>query len=377
MDANLKFPQIPDTATEEYLEKLEEKIRPRLESATPIVAARLRAMLEEVYRRKQQLQNEAATFVEDVTSSVSPNDPLGTLATDVLNEQEQQQVKARLQKILDDVKQQRADSPHETRTFVPAQSRTDSEEGTSPFHAGADSLTDQEFLLVKDRMKDMLSEVQQQRQQTPEDIDEDILDLDESNEFLEANAPESNMEVEFELSEDLELNPADQPPLPEESELVLDENFEVAEEIKKERIDGEQPERAQKFEVTDKEYLEFQERFRTLKQQIEVTAEEKSGELTFDSACRRVSKGESLVLLEKVGLSEREQLMLWAFHEFMHQMKGVKRQQSYDMQHLTARSIKELEQIFKTYQIQGYLRAELNTIYNRLLNLRGRFSILH
>ena len=94
------------------------------------------------------------------------------------------------------------------------------------------------------------------------------------------------------------------------------------------------------------------------------------------AACRRISKGESLVLLEKIGLSEREQLMLWAFHEFLHQMKGVKRQQSYDMQHLTARSIRELEQIFKTYQIQGYLRAELNNIYNRLLNLRGRFSVL-
>ncbi len=368
MDATVKFPQIPETATEEYLEKLEEKIRPRLESATPIVAARLHAMLEEVYRRRQQLQDEAATFVEDVTSSVSPDDPIGTLATDVLNEEEQQQVKARLQKILDDVKQQRADSPYETRTFVPPQSRADSEEGTSPFHAGADSLTDQEFLLVKDRMKDMLSEVQQQRQQTPEDIDEDIFELDESNEFSEG---------EFELSEDLEVNPADRPPLPEESEFVLGENFEVVEEIKKERVDEKQPERTQKFDVTDEEYLEFQERFRTLKQQIEVTAEEKSGELTFEGACRRVSKGESLVLLEKVGLSEREQLMLWAFHEFMHQMKGVKRQQSYDMQHLTARSIKELEQIFKTYQIQGYLRAELNTIYNRLLNLRGRFSILH
>ena len=69
-------------------------------------------------------------------------------------------------------------------------------------------------------------------------------------------------------------------------------------------------------------------------------------------------------------------MMVWAFHEYLHQMKGVKRQQSYDMQHLTARSIRELEQIFKTYQIQGYLRAELNNIYNRLLNLRGRFSVL-
>jgi hypothetical protein len=46
------------------------------------------------------------------------------------------------------------------------------------------------------------------------------------------------------------------------------------------------------------------------------------------------------------------------------------------MQHLTARSIHELDLIFKTYRIQGYLKAELTNVYNRLLNLRGRFSIL-
>ncbi|GAK51973.1 hypothetical protein U14_03219 [Candidatus Moduliflexus flocculans] len=370
-----RLPQIPDTATEEYLEKLEEKIQQRLNSATPLVAARLRAMLEEVRQRKQQLQEEAAAFVEDVTSNVSQEDPLGSLATDVLNTDEQQHVKEGLQKILDDVKKQRQDkSQNETRTFIVPQAQPTYESGATNFHPEADSLSDQEFLVVKDRMKEILSEVQQQRQHppSPDDMHEDILDLDESVEIQQASESAPGVEVELELSEDFEINIGKPAPLTEETEFLLGEDFE----IKDQEQQGLETGRFQKFNVTEDEYQGFQERFRTLKERVEITAAEESGELTFEAACRRVSKGESLVVLEKVGLSEREQLMLWAFHEFLHQMKGVKRQQSYDMQHLTARSIRELEQIFKTYQIQGYLRAELNNIYNRLLNLRGRFSIL-
>lgn len=367
-----RLPQIPDTATEEYLEKLEEKIRQRLESATPLVAARLRSMLEEVDRRKEQFHQEAATFVEDVTANVSQDDPVGTLATHVLNEGEQQHVKAGLQKILDEVKKQRPDPPqHETRTFVLPQARTAVDGESSSFRAGTDTLTDQEFLLVKDRMKDMLTEVQQQRLQPAAPDEMDVFELDESNEIQDMREPSSGMDVEFELGEDFEIKQEERADLSEESEFVLDENLEIREHQQETLAD-----RAQKFNVTDDEYQEFQDRFRTLRQRIELTEQEKSGELTFEDACRRVSTGESLFILEKVGLSEREQLLLWAFHEFLHQMKGVKRQQSYDMQHLTARSIRELEQIFKTYQIQGYLRAELNNIYNRLLNLRGRFSVL-
>lgn len=370
-----RLPQIPETATEEYLEKLEEKIQQRLDSATPLVAARLRAMLEEVRQRKQQLQEEAAAFVEDVTSNVSQEDPFGSLATDVLNTDEQRHVKEGLQKILDDVKKQRNNAPQsETQTFILPQARSTYESGAANFHPGADSLSDQEFLVVKDRMKEILTEVQQQRQHpsSPDDMHEDILDLDESVEIQQASESASGMEVELELSEDFEVNIGKPAPLTEETEFLLGEDFE----IKAQEQQGLETERFQKFNVTEDEYQGFQERFRTLKERVEITAEEESGELTFEAACRRVSKGESLVVLEKVGLSEREQLMLWAFHEFLHQMKGVKRQQSYDMQHLTARSIRELEQIFKTYQIQGYLRAELNNIYNRLLNLRGRFSVL-
>ena len=68
--------------------------------------------------------------------------------------------------------------------------------------------------------------------------------------------------------------------------------------------------------------------------------------------------------------------MVVAFTAHLTSYKGLKKQQVFEMQHLTARSIHELDQIFKTYQIQGYLKAELTNVYNRLLNLRSRFSML-
>ena len=96
----------------------------------------------------------------------------------------------------------------------------------------------------------------------------------------------------------------------------------------------------------------------------------------FVSVCEKVSKGQSLELLKTLSLSEREQDLVNAFTAHLSSYKGLKKQQVFEMQHLTSRSIHELDLIFKTYRIQGYLKAELNNVYNRLLNLRGRYSIL-
>jgi hypothetical protein len=99
-------------------------------------------------------------------------------------------------------------------------------------------------------------------------------------------------------------------------------------------------------------------------------------ELTFEEICKKVGDGEPLDLFYKATLSDREKQMLKAFSGHMVQFKALKRQQTFDLQHLTGRSIRDLEEIFKLYQPQGYMRAELNNVYNRLLNLRSRFSIL-
>ena len=96
----------------------------------------------------------------------------------------------------------------------------------------------------------------------------------------------------------------------------------------------------------------------------------------FVDVCEKISKGQSLELLKKLTLSEREQDLINAFTAHLSNYKGLKKQQVFEMQHLTSRSIHELDLIFKTYRIQGYLKAELNNVYNRLLNLRGRYSIL-
>ena len=101
-----------------------------------------------------------------------------------------------------------------------------------------------------------------------------------------------------------------------------------------------------------------------------------SSDAEFTEICEKVSQGHSLKLFDSIALSEREQDLVNTFVAHLSSYKGLKRQQAFEMQHLTARSISELDLIFKTYHLQGYLRAELMNVYNRLLNLRSRFSIL-
>ena len=101
-----------------------------------------------------------------------------------------------------------------------------------------------------------------------------------------------------------------------------------------------------------------------------------SSDQAFTEICDKIGKGESLALLDSLALSDREHHLVKTFLDHFASYKGVKKQQAFEMQHLTARSIRELDLIFKTYHIDGYLKAELHNVYNRLLNLRSRFSVL-
>ena len=371
----MKIPDIPDTATEEYLQKVEEKIRQRLESTdSHAVVARLNALLEEVRQRQDILRQERMQAVAENASAAEMSD------------EEKDRLKERLQDISAEIKQ-RADFSHDTQTFSPLTPAV-KDALSAQFDESADMLNNPAFLVMKDRMKDMLAEIQRQRHHSPEE-EEGVLDLSEESELSGGAAPEAELAVgetyefrpkteTFELGEDFEVHPEGPYAPPQTDEFILGEEFEVAHPP---QISPAQPEIEKEagLEFSEERVSEEEEEARRKIPdhfKRELTREEKEGDLTFESACRRMSKGESLVMFDHLELSEREQMMVWAFHEYLHQMKGVKRQQSYDMQHLTARSIRELEQIFKTYQIQGYLRAELNNIYNRLLNLRGRFSVL-
>jgi hypothetical protein len=101
-----------------------------------------------------------------------------------------------------------------------------------------------------------------------------------------------------------------------------------------------------------------------------------SSDQAFTEICDKIGKGESLALLDSLDLSDRERYLVKTFLNHFASYKGLKKQQAFEMQHLTGRSIRELDLIFKTYHIDGYLKAELHNVYNRLLNLRSRFSVL-
>ena len=375
MIPTMRIPDIPDTATEEYLQKVEEKIRQRLESTnSQAVVVRLNALLEEVRQRQDILRQEKMQAIAEKASAAE------------ISDEEKDHLKERLQDISEEIKQ-RADVSHDTQTLSPLTPAV-KDALSAQFDESAEMLNNPAFMVMKDRMKDMLAEIQRQRQPSPEG-EEGVLDLGEESELSGGAAPGDELAVgetyefrpkteAFELGEDFEVHPEEQAAPPQTDEFVLGEEFEVAHPPETPPVQAELEQKVD-LELSELEVLEKEEEaLRNIPDYFKraLTREEREGDLTFESACRRIGKGESLVLFDHFELSEREQMMVWAFHEYLHQMKGVKRQQSYDMQHLTARSIRELEQIFKTYQIQGYLRAELNNIYNRLLNLRGRFSVL-
>ncbi len=342
------IPEIPATATEEYLEKLTEKIYKRLEGASSQASKkRLHLLLETVEKRKQQLPQPTRTLPNG-TSDTLTKTPLDILETAKLSPEQHAKIKSRLENVLADIKQQRVHAPHETLTQSFSEKN---DEIPSQALLETSQLTEHEYELVKQRMTEMLAEIGKQHPSSDQKSAEEneIIELGQELEIEEKTGGEREDEL-FDLGPEQEI------------EAFLD-----AQELETLKLPT-TPD--QQLPLSDQEEGTVE---KTDQDDIELDAD---GNISFEAACRRVGTGESLVLFEKTQISEREQLMVEAFKEHLTQLKGLKRQQIFDMQHLTARSIRELEQIFKTYHLQGYLRAELNNIYNRLLNLRSRFSIL-
>ena len=308
------MPEIPLTATETYLEKITEKIHKRLEETdSERVKKRLYALLKTVEERQQQLQQHTKTSATQ-TSQESSKAPYKHLEEFELLDNEQKDV----------------------------------EPSQAPLETG--DLTDEGDTFVQDPMAEMIAEIQEQQEKSFQhlEVDEETIfelgpDLELILDSKQTVEPVSEREIETSQEQIIELGPEHEIEPGTEQEVI------PTSEQATEPVQELQPELS---EQTDLELL------------------------SFENICQRVGKGESLILFEKIALSEREQQIIEAFNEHLTQMKGLKRQQAFDMQHLTARSIRELEQILKTYHLQGYLRAELNNIYNRLLNLRSRFSIL-
>lgn len=344
----MNIPEIPATATEEYLEKLTEKIFLQIEAATnQHVRERLHLLLEKVETRKRQLLQEAQALTADTPYVVTLGDTAKFSTADNRDD-----VKQRFKDVLAEINKQRRELPlPDTLAFPFAEAKQPAGielENVAEQTLTALNLNDHEYELVRQRMAGLLDIVKKQAAEVP-------------------GAPEP-------------ISPADL--LPEEEGPVFDLEDEILEPTA--AITPETPPTA--VDVADDALAEIDEdALIELTKFSEITAEPAletlpddvlSGDVTFETACRRIGNGEALAIFGKIPLSSRERAMLNAFQEHLHQMRGVKRQQAFDMQHLTARSIRELEQIFKTYHLQGYLRAELGTIYNRLLNLRSRFSLL-
>ena len=347
----MHLPEIPETATEEYLEKLTEKILNQLEKASnKNVRLRLNTLLQEVQRRKKKLLQEIEETHGD-TSQTKGQDPLKMFDTANLTTNEQQQIKERLKYVLEDIKQQRPESQQFSLDVSTPADASDAE--TSP-HALLNTveLTKNEYQIVKERMKEMLFEVQEQRQDRlleehlTEEEEEEILLEDEVIPGEELSEEEISFEGGILEEEEIEA---------EDIILLEDEVLPEEEWIEEEPVLPEDSE----LEVS-----------------IDEQDEELEGVFTFDTVCNKVKAGEPLTLFKHLILTEREQAMIVAFEGYIKQTKGLKRQQVFDIQHLTSRSIRELDQLFKTYHLQGYLSVELHNIYNRLLNLRSRISIL-
>lgn len=281
----MRIPKIPATASQEYLEDLEEKIKQQLSKTSNVkVKAQLQALLKllkemQQLRQGQPQQKISSRVLVEALAQINKNAPLSVPDTTNLTEEAQEAVKNRLKDVLEEIQSQqpelRESSSEPSEPSIPGEN----DESSRSSVLDTVHLTAQEHQIVKERMREMLKVVQNQQQ--------------------EPAAQESHPQI--------------------------------------------QP-------GTD--------------------------DISFSAVCRRIGKGESLKLFANIDLSKREQEMLQAFEDHLSQVKSLKKQQVFDMQHLTSRSINELDQIFKTYHLQGYLRAELNNIYNRLLNLRGRLSTL-
>lgn len=346
------LPEIPETATEEYLEKLTEKILMQLEKASNRnVRFRLTALLQEVQRRKKKLLEEKTSTTHKEALLTGKQDTLKMFDTANLSKDEQQQVKERLRYVLEDIQKQRPES-QQVSLPLPIQGKEELAEISPQALLNTAELTEQEYQIVKERMKGMLIEVHEQRQ-------EQLLNMEMGEEEGE------------EILLDEEVIPgaeSSQSDFLIEGEMISREEFEPEEVILLEDEVGQDEEGLENFSVEHEE---------TEAESIHIHQEDELEEpFSFETICRKVKVGEPLMLFSKTALTEREQAMLVAFEGYIKQTKGLKRQQIFDIQHLTSRSIRDLDQLFKTYHLQGYLSAELHNIYNRLLNLRSRISTL-
>lgn len=342
---------IPETATETYLERLAENITHQLEKAkNKKVRTHLTTMLKEVQQRLAEIRRQTERFPEEAEAA----DNLDVLElTEVVEEEQETQ----------DV----AEEAEEESDVLLLTEMVEEEEAELPVDVA--DLSEKEQGVVKDRLKQILGRLQDKRQVSPNKSESVLLndvmhELDEVLLDTTDLTTEQQTKVKGRLKGILQVIHAKGQQGEQGASIqgfleTLTKGRHGGEELTEEAQQGDGS--GTTVSKTRFDHVEFRP---------------VSGDDQFIEVCRKVSRGESPELLKALSLSEREQDLVNAFLSNISSYKGMKKQQAFEMQHLTARSIHELDLIFKTYHIQGYLKAELNNVYNRLLNIRGRFSIL-
>lgn len=109
-------------------------------------------------------------------------------------------------------------------------------------------------------------------------------------------------------------------------------------------------------------------------QQTEIS--DNPGSSALEQICHKIGNGEELSLFETIDLSEREKAMVNTLKKHLASFKEEKQRHIYEMQHLTTKSIRELDLIFKNYRLDGYLYADMRRLYNTLMSLKTRYASL-
>lgn len=357
---------IPETATETYLERLAENISRQIaRSQNKKVRAQLDTMLEHVYTRLQEKRRESQQFPQG-----DDDDDFEVL--ELTDEFQEEGAAAGPEPQDDGVPDAEAPSDSGQPDVLLLTELLEEEEQLSA--ADAD-LSTQEHQVMKDRLRQVRQKIQERKKLTPEEDDGVVLadvlrevseeDVIDSADF----SSEQKDKVKNRLKGILEAVQAKKDHLAESAETgdllqTLTRGYRGRVEVEGASAGGIEGEAAA-WDAEKQPLTTIQQRFEPL-----------SKDEQFIDICRKISQGQSFDLFQTMRLTEREQDILNAMASHLNSYKGLKKQQVFEMQHLTARSIHELDLIFKTYKIQGYLKAELTNVYNRLLNIRSRFSML-
>ncbi len=383
----MEFPKIPETASDEYLAGLREKIFKQLERAkSEKIKQQLRTFLREVQKQRQgklKLQQKSdieqskkgrrSIEKEPVPSPAETKTQQAKIAQwlaqevpkiDIqafklekkqsaeqrqqlvsegknLSKSKQGAVKKRLKETLEKVKTQQVEDAQSRTNVIQAQKHGEVPGKAPPILSEPLTPTEQEHLMIRMRLWDMLAVVKKEGRQIAAEEDQMRLSIRQR----------LQQQIEEEVQQEADFKQQRAQDLDQEEAMTPEEDLEGAE----------------AGHVTQKR-ISYEIRADDLPEGI--------GSVPFEEACERVSNGDTMALFYTSALTQRERQMLKAVDGYLKQLKGLKRQQAFDLQHLTARSVRELDQVFKTYQPQGYLNVELHNVYNRLLTLRSRFSVL-